>query len=352
MWKRSTGNVRFYNNNGLIDSRNKVITMRRRVIVIFLLLSFSMISINGCGRNPEKKVPPTEAEDNSVKDSKSPEKEESKAIEVEREEQKETQSLTYDFSTDVENGLLYSTEDGRVSDKDGNVIAEYDYITVLNNGSLSDESGIYDGYMAGAGGKIVLSIPDEVDYSNSGMKEPPATYEAQICRDIIPIYEGADTSVMEGRQFADDGNYFDEVVSGAWFDENGNPIALSFPKKLKLAFFDRGWLGPGPKQYIPIDQIYTIDRVRREMPVFNDDYLDDYCVSLLVKNIEKHTGENGEIYYSGFEYWSNEQVVIHGNFTGILNHDDLLVFGVFKGLGADDTPNFEAVLISVENGRF
>lgn len=259
--------------------------------------------------------------------------------------------LTYDFEKDVESGLLYSTGDGRIADKDGNIISEYEYITVLDNGALSSYDSIMDGYVAGAGGKIVLSIPEEVDWSNKAV-EAPVTYEEQICRDIIPIYEGADTTELNGRQMEDDGNYFDEVVTRAWFDENGDPIALSFPHNLKMAFGNKGWYGLDLKCYKPIDQLYTIDDVKRNMPVFKNNLVDDYSVSLLVKNIRKEQDEYGNIYYVGYEYWSDQSVVIHGNFSGILNGDNLLVFGVYTGLASDDTANFDAVYISVENERF
>lgn len=97
----------------------------------------------------------------------------------------------------------------------------------------------------------------------------------------------------------DDGNYFDEVVSGAWFDDSGIPC------------------------------------------------------SMLLKNIQKQTNEWGQMYIVGIEYYSNTPVVINGNFdSGLVNGDNILAFAKYTGLASDDTPNFQGFYIEIENGRF
>ncbi len=73
-------------------------------------------------------------------------------------------ALTYNFDEDVQNGLLYGSENGKVTDKDGNEIPEYDYIEVEPNGGLLMYGEVAECYSAGAGGKIVFTIPPEVDY--------------------------------------------------------------------------------------------------------------------------------------------------------------------------------------------
>lgn len=75
--------------------------------------------------------------------------------------------ITGDMNLDVQNGLLYSNEDGWITDKDGNVIAGYEDITVLPNGALSAYDSIYENYFAGAGGKIIFQSPQPIDYGES-----------------------------------------------------------------------------------------------------------------------------------------------------------------------------------------
>ena len=48
---------------------------------------------------------------------------------------------------------------------------------------------------------------------------------------------------------------------------------------------------------------------------------------------------------------SNEFVVLHGDFKGVINEDDLLVFTKFKGLAEDDTVNFTGGYVQIKNGR-
>ena len=45
--------------------------------------------------------------------------------------------LTFDFATDVANGMLYALNDGRVGTKDGIVILEYEDIVVMDRGWFS-----------------------------------------------------------------------------------------------------------------------------------------------------------------------------------------------------------------------
>lgn len=75
--------------------------------------------------------------------------------------------ITGDLGIDVQNGLLYSNENGQITDKDGKVIDCYADIAVLPNGALTNDVVIYESYFAGAGGKIIFEQPKEVEYEYS-----------------------------------------------------------------------------------------------------------------------------------------------------------------------------------------
>lgn len=76
-------------------------------------------------------------------------------------------ALAYDLSTDVENGMLYSDDSGCIVDSNGNIIPEYEYINVLDNGYISDGECVLEGYCVDTNGQIVSYIPGEVSYTET-----------------------------------------------------------------------------------------------------------------------------------------------------------------------------------------
>ena len=72
-----------------------------------------------------------------------------------------------DLYSDVENGLLYSNKDGKVTDKKGNVLQEYRHLTILENGAITDGECILEALFAEEGGKIILGIPGGEDDTNT-----------------------------------------------------------------------------------------------------------------------------------------------------------------------------------------
>ena len=259
-------------------------------------------------------------------------------------------NLSYNFGDDVENGLLYSTEDGRIVDQNSNVVSEYEYITVLENGALSDGENIMEGYSAGAGGKIIHSIPESVDYGErlTPIEELRAKASESYCASEAFVNEDVTyTSGNEIKQMLDDGGYFDEVVLNAWFDEYGNPKANFYPEKLQNALYNTFSFHFGSlSDYHFIDGVTcTMDSIKRS------DSGAETVYALILRNITKGTTSNGEIYIEGIEYTSLTSVIVKGNFDKILNGDDLLVFAKFSGLSANDSPNFQGAFIEIINDR-
>ena len=74
---------------------------------------------------------------------------------------KETSSKITHYSSqlDYENYVEKTYENGNVIDKNGNIIPEYSYLTVLENGYVSDGECVLEGLFAGAGGKLIYNIP-------------------------------------------------------------------------------------------------------------------------------------------------------------------------------------------------
>lgn len=138
--------------------------------------------------------------------------------------------------------------------------------------------------------------------------------------------------------FDDDQEYYDEVVLDAWYDENGVPKAMWLPAAINHnADMDFFHFIDGRK--------FSMDDLKRTSP----DGLTTYA--MIIKNISKRTDEYGNIMYEGIDYISGETVIIHGEFSKVLNGDDILVFAEFRGLASDDTPNFNGCLMQIINNR-
>lgn len=251
--------------------------------------------------------------------------------------------ITGELGLDVQNELLYSNEDGQITDKDGNIIDAYGNIHVLPNGALTDDIIIYESYFAGAGGKIVQDIPEAVAYGDDyNFVDTPQYFEENITTSVTTNEDGE-------TQLDDDGSYFDEVVSKAWFDDYGNPIADLPPQSIKHRGGINYWR---LNEFYYIDGVsYSIDDVKRAPSNQNELLKPTYA--MLLSDIQKI--DNGlEIYLVGTEYFSQASVVLHGGFgnMNILNGDDILAFCMYNGLAADDTPNFDVFFIEFANGRF
>lgn len=169
------------------------------------------------------------------------------------------------------------------------------------------------------------------------------TYDEYINDTVIPSYSEATTTEIEG-----DGLYFDEIVSKAWFDEYGQPIATYMPKALTETFFYEGY-------YAELRHLHYVDGL--DMPLdyvkrygYSTDVVFDEIYAILLKDVQKASNE-GTSYLYGYEYFSGEIVVVIGEFSGILNGDNLMVLGPFLGLASDDTANFVGVYAEIINDR-
>ena len=265
--------------------------------------------------------------------------------------------LSYDIYADVEDGLLYANSKGEITNKKGKVIEEYSSYTVTENGYISDGEVCLEGLYVDENKKLcVWDLEDiEVVYDTPLEKLREKAYPEGCATGII-IDEYWEEKGLDYKDLAteveDDGSYFDEVVLGAWFDEVGTPIAGGLPNKLALAVAEytidtSGFQVSGfIKDFLFIDgETFSMDILKRKSPDESALY------ALVVTDISKYTNSNGEPYFAGSDYISKATVVIHGNFSGILNGDNLLVFGDYTGLASDDTPNFRGIWIENINNR-
>lgn len=141
-------------------------------------------------------------------------------------------------------------------------------------------------------------------------------------------------------EMEDDGSYFDEVVLGAWFNSDGTPVADYPPKKLWKA----NYMFNLARFYFLDGETNSLDALKRGNPSDMNTY------ALVLTNIQKGSSF-GDGYFQGWDYISKEPVIVHGNFNGLMNGDNVLVFATYNGLASDDTPNFKGFHVEVINAR-
>ena len=146
--------------------------------------------------------------------------------------------------------------------------------------------------------------------------------------------------------FDDDGSYFDEIVSGAWYDENGAPLAKMPP----LNLWRKGhlWTGDLNDFHFVNPKGFTMDQLKRTNP--SDDMEGD-LYAIILKNITKEQGDDNMIYY-GEDYYTGEEVMFRGKYSKILNGDNVLIIGQFIGLTEDDSPELDVWRVELCNDRF
>ena len=298
--------------------KNKVIG----IVAIVIVLGLVGIGIGigrGQSKSNNKSTSTTTKEDNKSTKKNNKTKEEKSDTEI-----------TGDMHTDVENKLLYVNDDGQVTDKKGNVLDDYSYV---------------EGMYVNADGLICYEKPAE-----SEIDDRP---EIEILKDKADP-DKCDTDVVEcgdSTAMGDDGDYFDEVILGAWYNDDGTPKADLFPEKIRHALSDTD-MSISLDGFEFIDGLnYTIDDLKRETNPQGGVSFAKNCYGIIMQNIEKSKNSDGEIIYTGFDPCSNEFVVLHGDFKGVINEDDLLVFTKFKGLAEDDTVNFTGGYVQIINGR-
>lgn len=218
-------------------------------------------------------------------------------------------ALTYNFDEDVQNGLLYGSENGKVTDKDGNEIPEYDYIEVEPNGGLLMYGEVAECYSAGAGGKIVFTIPPEVDYgADSEISGGDTGYNLETLPENVYGYliEGSESRVISEEEisslnqtaltmaikeiYARRGVIFNDAIIQAYF-EGKNWYAGSIPEN----DFQDTRLNEAELKNIEILQ-NCIDNYVEADPNDTGDYL-NMNTAYSIEELENMIGKN--VRYSG-----------------------------------------------------
>ena len=305
----------------------------KKKIVSLLVVTVMVLSLAACGNEKHDNSP---SEETKVTEEKSDEK------------------IGEDFHADVEAGSLWIDEQGRVTDKDGNVIDAYSYITANDRKTLISDGDIMAGYTMTDDMQIII------DEEYISMTEEDSVGDTDYSYTLLsiadPSVKGREMTVTEEKpagggseiytRIADDrGEFHSDIIYGNWWENhqiNGTPIAYYIPQSLhsELAYSGLSTYGGYEcdtsvmlDSFKFIDQdTCTVESIKRTDP-------DEYgTYAFYLQNCQKQTDDNGNMYFSG--YIDTDYVVVYAGFDQILNGDNIFVYADYAGLSVNDIPIF------------
>ena len=305
----------------------------KKKIVSLLVVTVMVLSLVACG---------SEKHDNSSS-------EETKVT-----EEKSDEKIGEDFHADVEAGLLWINKQGRVTDKDGNIIDAYSYITANDRKTLISDGDIMAGYTMTDDMQIII------DEEYISMTEEDSVGDTDYSYTLLSIADssvkGRQMTVSEEKQAGGGSNiytrivddrseYHSDIIYGNWWVDhqiNGTPIAYYVPENLHGKLARSGlstYAGYESNPSVTLDDFKlidqdtcTVDSIKRSDP-------DDFgTYAFYLENCQKQTDESGNIYFTG--YIDANYVAVYGGFDNILNGDNVFMYADYVGLSINDVPIF------------
>lgn len=353
--------------------RAKEIMINRRKIIsdiLIITIILSTMFLSGCGKNTIDKV------DNSEKQQIESESNNADDENIKRGTAKDENDLTGTYVDEESGEKLVVIQEGNVASyclydsegvenenykaKDKEIVGNYidgemSFITKNMDNSLSITSGVGEPW----GNFKRVSKDAEIDFTGFDERmsyvgdddvEEDDDNELEIIEENVERETVTVNSEVLGYPLyyvGDDGDFLDELLANAWFDENGAPIAKYLPDRVLNPI--RG--GNDRLEYTEnfrfIDGInWSIDKLKRTGESEN-------LYALLLQDISKKQGSDGTMWNYATEYYSQETIVFKGNFRTMLNGDNIILFAEYTGLADDDTANFKGYYAEIHNeGRF
>ena len=327
--------------------------------ISILIIAVMVLSMTACG---SKDKIPTSEEINGQKVTLIDEDSQEEETEESTEEETRATEIGDDFDADVEAGALWINNDGRVVDKDGNLVESYSYITAMDRKTLLSESDIMEGYSMSDDMQIIidesmLAYTEEdstdTEFASSG------TYFDTLLSIANPAYEGKksgtekrDYDWIDYTRIIDNyGPYYNEIIYGNWWVDgvNGTPVSdedpevtVFIPRTLSGAVDDAdiNALSQVSKFRLIDQNTCTIDQMKRSAP-------EQLLYGFYLENIQKNVDSYGNVYFTG--YLDLEYVCVYGDFHGLMNGDNVFVYAAYNGLNVNDVMIFDAAYIEHVN---
>ena len=323
-----------------------------------LIITVMVLSMTACGSRDE--IPTSEeinGQEVTLVDDFSQEEENEEAPE----EETTPTEIGVDFDADVSAGLLWINNDGRVTDKDGNLIESYSYITARDTKTLLSESDIMEGYTMSDDMQIIIdeAYLQQVAEDAANPDFASGTYYDTLLSIANPAYEGKKTGT-ERRDYDwidythlidNHGPYYNEIIYGNWWSDRINGIPVSdedpevtvfIPRTLSRAVDDMDIDAlTQVSNFRLIDQdTCTIDQMKRSAP-------EQLLYGFYLQNVEKGVDDYGNVYFTG--YIDLEYVGVYGDFHGLMNGDNVFVYAAYDGLNVNDVMIFDAAYVEHVN---
>lgn len=175
-------------------------------------------------------------------------------------------------------------------------------------------------------------------------------------KELIVDTSKVDTNVVKAKNhnaassvtfMESDGDSLDEVISGAWFDDKGNPKADDLPENIAYSFPISAIFAHELSNFRFLDnKTWKLEDIKRSQSSLN------YAYAVLVTDIKINYGVS---VYTGTEYYTGEEIgfeCMNGCESKILKGDSVLLFGTYGGRNSSDIPSFDVHYIEVHNDRF
>lgn len=305
----------------------------KKKIVSLLVVTVMVLSLVACGNEKHNN---SSSEETKVTEEKSDEK------------------IGEDFHADVEAGLLWIDEQGRVTDKDGNVIDAYSYITANDRKTLISDGDIMTGYTMTDDMQIII------DEEYISMTEEDSVGDTDYSYTLLsiadPSVKGREMTITEEKQagggseiytrIADDrGEFHSDIIYGNWWENhqiNGTPIAHYIPQTLHSKLASSGLSTYGGYECntsVTLDDFKFIDQDSCTVESIKRTDPDEYgTYAFYLQNCQKQTDNNGNMYFSG--YIDTDYVAVYAGFDQIANGDNIFVYADYAGLSVNDIPIF------------
>lgn len=303
--------------------------MKKKIMSV-LIAAVMVLSITACSSKDEPQTPESiEEEETTVEEP--------------------DQEIGKDFDADVRAGLLWINEQGQVTDKDGNVIDAYSYIIANDRKTLLSENDIMAGYTMTDDMQIIIdeeyitmteedSIGDD-SYADTLLSIADPSVEGQKASLTEPNYIlETSADIVDNRE-----TYYSDIIYGNWWEDgvNGTPITYSadvyitfLPDKISHSIDDSDIAALTQlHKFKFIDQnTFTVEELKRSTP-------DNSLYAFYLQNVQKNQDEGG-VYFTG--YIDTEFVAVYGNYSNLMNGDNVFVYAAYNGLSIDDVPVFDS----------
>lgn len=318
--------------------------MKKKKLMSLMLIAVMALSMTACGSKDE--IPTSEEIEEGDVTLVDPSEETSESEEHEKKEEV-SDEISGDFDADVKAGLLYVNNDGVVVDKDGNMVDVYSYITATDETTLTSDGDIMAGYTLD--GMQIIIDQEYLDLVKN--YEPTASSYMDELRSIAdPSKEGqkvplGDDNLITTQDLTDNGGpYYSDIIWGNWWTDGVNgtcptpvepDLIVGLPHKLSFSIYESGIdASTVLDQFRLVDEeTCTMDSIMRSQP----DGLKLY--GMYVQNIEKDVDSNGYTYFTG--YVNYHYIAVYGDFSNLMNGDDVFVYAAYNGLNVNDIPIFD-----------